>query len=195
MAPASKLGDLLAIASGVSAEEMRGQGGNVLAPVPQRWNPDLDGVEAELEILAETPGRHFGIEVGVGGRDDSNVGLARPRRAHGFELPRFDHAKQLRLKAGGDVGDLVQKQGTAIREFKAADPVGAGIGESAPNVAEKLTLEDTLRQAADIDGHEGLAASGSIPNGAPGRPCPSPIRFRRAEECWRRKARPSEPCP
>ena len=49
-------GHLLAIARAILTEKVRGQQRNVFAAVAQRGQMDLDGVEAEEQVLAEVAG-------------------------------------------------------------------------------------------------------------------------------------------
>src|SRR6266545_1714825 len=70
-------GDALSIALGVLAEEVGGEEGNVLPPLAQGRDPDLDGVQAEEQVLAEARRRHLGVQVGVGGGQDAHVDPAR----------------------------------------------------------------------------------------------------------------------
>src|SRR5260370_23207970 len=49
-------GQRLAVLLGVDSQEMVGQARDVLGPVPQRGNMDLDRVQPEQKVLAETAG-------------------------------------------------------------------------------------------------------------------------------------------
>ena len=82
----------LAVLLGVDSQEMLGQARDVLGPVPQRRNMDLDRVQPEQKILAETAGGDLGLQVRVGRREDPHVHLSRPRRAEPLELSRLEHA-------------------------------------------------------------------------------------------------------
>ena len=54
-------------------EEVIGEQGDVLAPLAQRWNSDLDHVQPVEEILAEPALSHRLLQVRVGGRDQAHV--------------------------------------------------------------------------------------------------------------------------
>ena len=60
---------------GVAIEELGGEQGDVLAPLAQRRDADLDGVEAVEQVLAKAPGGHLGGEVGIGGGEDAHLDL------------------------------------------------------------------------------------------------------------------------
>ena len=86
MAPSSKPVMRLAIVLGVLPQEMGRQQRNILAPVAQRRQADLDGVQAEQQILPEAPLRHRDAQVGIGGREDAHIHAPRLGRADALEL-------------------------------------------------------------------------------------------------------------
>ena len=100
------------------------------------------------------PAADLGVEVGVGRRDQADVGPPRPRRAEPLEVAGLEHAQQLVLLAERDVGNLVEEQRAALGHLEAADAVGLGVGERAADVAEQLALEDAFGHAAGVDGDE-----------------------------------------
>jgi hypothetical protein len=61
----------------VGAEKVLGDARDVVAPLTQRRQSNLDGIQTEQQILSESSGRNFGVEVGIGRRDETHVGLAR----------------------------------------------------------------------------------------------------------------------
>lgn len=81
---------------------------------------------------------HFGPEVGVRGRQDAHVHAPRARRADALDLPRLYHAKELRLLAERDVGDLVEEERAAVGQLEASHAVDLGVGERALHVPEQL---------------------------------------------------------
>src|SRR5581483_7470266 len=104
-----KTGEMLAVVAGMLAEEMRRQRHDVLAPLPERRQVNFDGVEAEQEVLAETAGFDFGLQVGIGCRKDAHVDAARFRRADPLELAGLEGAQQLRLQIRRDIRNFVEK--------------------------------------------------------------------------------------
>ena len=123
-------------------------------PLAKRRQLNLDRVQPEEQVLAEAARRDFFGEVRVGRRDDPDVDVARAGRADALEIAGLEHAQQLRLQVQRDVGDLVEKQRTAVGELETADAVRLGVGEGALDVAEQLAFEDPFRQAAGVHGHE-----------------------------------------
>ena len=151
--------DVLAVALRVLPQEVRRERGNVLAPLAQRRQLDLDRVQPEQQVLPEAAGRDLLAEVRVGRRDDAHVDLARARRADALEVAGLEHAQQLRLQVQRHVRDLVEEQRAAVGELEAADAIGLGVGEGALHVAEQLALEDAFGEAAGVDGDEPLAGA------------------------------------
>ena len=71
------------------------------------------GAEAVVEVAAEAAFLLAGGEVLVGGDDDAGLGLARLVGAQGQILPFLQQPQQLDLRGGGEVADLVEKEGAA----------------------------------------------------------------------------------
>ena len=99
------------------------------------------------------PAGDFGVEIGVGRRDQPDVDLARLGRSEPLELAGLDHAQQLGLLAERHVGDFVEEERAAVGELEAADAIDLRVGERALHVAEELRLEDALGHAAGVDRH------------------------------------------
>src|SRR5436305_3739484 len=145
----------LAVAQGVLAEEVPGEGEDVRLALAQGGQADLHRVEAEQQVLAEAPGGHLLPQVGVGGGDDAHVGGAGLRRSQALELAGLQHPQELGLLGERDVGDLVEEEGAAVGQLEAAHAVGLGVGEGAAHVAKELALEHRLRQPAGVHSHHG----------------------------------------
>src|SRR2546422_1049379 len=65
--------DRLAVTRGVAAPEMAGEQGDVFAPVAQRWQADLHGVEAKQQVLPKPTACRFGVDVRVRGGGDAHA--------------------------------------------------------------------------------------------------------------------------
>ena len=70
----------------LAAQEVVGERGNVVTPLPQRRQLDLDRVEAEQEVLAEPAGGDLLVQVRVGGRENANVDAPCSRGADPLHL-------------------------------------------------------------------------------------------------------------
>src|SRR5262245_11010003 len=90
-------GQPLAVARGMALEEVGGEERDVVAPLAQRRQADLDRVDSEQQVLAEAPHRHLAAQVAVGGRDQPHRDPARAGRAHALELAGLEHAQELGL--------------------------------------------------------------------------------------------------
>src|SRR5512134_1708804 len=133
---------------------MEGESGDVLRSLAKGRDPDLDRVEPEEEVLAESAGGDLCADVRVGGRDHPHIHLKRARGAEPLELAGLQDPEKLGLLADRHVGDLVQEESPAVGQLEASDAVGASVRESALDVAEELALEDALGYSAGVQGHE-----------------------------------------
>src|SRR5690606_40376612 len=57
----------------VGLQEMLRQQGDVLDPLPERWDPDGHDAQAVVEVAAEDTGLRRLLRVPVGGRDEADV--------------------------------------------------------------------------------------------------------------------------
>jgi hypothetical protein len=78
-------------------EEMRREEWDVLAPIAQRREMNLDGVEAEQEISAKTASADIFCEIRIRSRKNSDVRSICFRRPDALEFAGFQHTKQLGL--------------------------------------------------------------------------------------------------
>ena len=76
--------------------------------------------------------------------------------ADALELPGLQHPQQLHLHGHGEIADLIQKQGSAVSQFKPPGFAELGTGERALLVAEKLAGDDTFGKRAAVSTDEGL---------------------------------------
>src|SRR2546421_7784772 len=118
---------------------------------------NLDGVKAEKKVLAEASCGGFGGDINVGGSDYAHVDTARAGGADALEFAGFENAQELGLELQGYVGDFVEKEGATVGQLKAADAVGARVGERALHVAEKFAFKDTFGEPAGVYGDHGRA--------------------------------------
>ena len=90
----------------------------------------------------------------VGRRQDTHVGLARPRLADALELLLLQEAQQLRLQRQGQVADLVEEQRPALGGLDAPRLVADRARERALGVPEQLARQQLLGQRRRADGDE-----------------------------------------
>src|SRR5438552_17318569 len=118
--------------------------------VPERWHANGEHGEAVVEVEAEAPRRHLGLERAVGGREDARAHAARAVGAHRLHLLVLEDAEQLRLHGRRRLADLVEEDGARARLVEEPAAVALGAGEGAAHVAEELALEARLGEGAAV---------------------------------------------
>jgi len=88
---------------------------DVFATGAERRDVNFDGVKAEEQILAETAGGGFGVDVSVSGGENANVDAAGGGRADAFHFASLEDAQELGLKIERDVGDFVEEESACLR--------------------------------------------------------------------------------
>ncbi len=146
---------------------MRCQQDDVGAPIAQGRQDDLDDTNAVVKVFAEAAILHRSLELSVRGGDDPNVGRALIRIAHAAELSLLQEAEELGLRRQGQLPDLIQKERAAIARLDETYPIPVSTGECAADVAEQLTLDESLGQCCAVDGGERLGPPRAVAvNGA-----------------------------
>ena len=132
---------------------------DVLAALAQRRHADREDGEAVEEVPAEAPRLDLGPEVAVGGGDDPDVGVQRPRAADALELALLEDAQQLGLQLQRQLADLVEEDRRAVRHLEAARLAGHRPGVRPLLAAEQLALDQGRgqRRAVDLDHRPGAA--------------------------------------
>jgi len=144
-------------APGDGLDEIIGQQDDVLAPVPQGRQGQLEGAQAEEQIGAEKLLLDHVGQIRVGGGNDFDVHVDEPVAAQAHELLLFHHPEQGSLEVQLEVADFVQEDGAAVGQLKLADvAVFLGPGEGAAVVAEELAGDELPGKGAAVHGDEGL---------------------------------------
>ena len=163
----------------VLLEEVLRQQRDVLLALAQGRQRHRDDVQAVVEVLAELPLLHHLAQVDVGRGDDPHVHLDVLDAAKPHELAFLDHAQQLGLRLERDVADLVEEDAALVGELEQPLLRVDGAGEGALHVTEQVRLEQVGRQAARVDGDEGLLRARASSCAARGPPVPCRCRSRR----------------
>ena len=137
-------------ARGRLAPEMFGQHGDVLAAIAKSRHGDVDDVEPVEEVEPEPSAVHLAAQIAIGGRDDPDVDAPGHILTDPAQLPFLEHAEDLRLRASGQLSDLVEKEGAAVRLLEHAGAVADGARERAARVAKELGLDEVVRQRGTI---------------------------------------------
>ena len=104
-----------------------------------------------------TPGGipHQRLQRDIGGGDHPHVDGNALLPAHRVDLHLLKYPEKLGLHGGGEQVDLVEKNGAAAGELKAADAALPGrAGEGAGGVAEELGLHQLGRNRGAVDPHK-----------------------------------------
>src|SRR6266545_1437917 len=127
---------------------------NVLAACAQGGRGDGDHVETIEQIFAKSSGPDLGAQVTVGRGHDTYVrfdGVTADRLVLAF----LQNPQELHLHRRRELADLVEKKRASRRLGKPTLAPPDGSGEGTSLVAEKLGLENRLRDRRAVDGNEG----------------------------------------
>ena len=142
-------------------EERPGDQHGVMVAFPQRRDADHGHREPLVEVLPELARPRRGLEVAAGRGDHLDVDATLRGRTDPSDGLLLDHLQELRLERGGDVPDLVEQDGAAVRRLEQARPRRLGVGERALLVAEELRLDQVLGQRGAVHLDEGSLAPSS----------------------------------
>ena len=95
-------------------EKRVGQLQDVVEPLAQRRQRDLEDAEPVVEVLAELAALHRRVQVAVGGGNHADVGVEHARAAEAHELALLEHAQQLGLHRRRHLADLVEEEHAAV---------------------------------------------------------------------------------
>src|SRR5262245_51189447 len=123
------------------AEEIFGQGANILRPLAKRRNANRNDAQAVIQIFAELVLRDQVCEVAVRCGNDPHRNADRLFAADSLELALLQHAQQFGLRRFVQIANLVQENAAAVGEFKLSSARRSGAGESAFLVTEEFTLQ------------------------------------------------------
>src|SRR5205823_10327576 len=136
-------------------EESRYEAWNVLLALPERRDPDLDDVQAIVEIFPElTPGNRL-LEIAIRRRDDTRVDVDRAVTADPRETKILQHVQELRLERQGQFRDLVEIEGTGVRVLELSRFAAVRPREGSFLVSEEFGLEQAVRDGGAVDLDEG----------------------------------------
>ena len=97
------------VPAGDQVDEAQGQVGNVLGVISKWRDSDLHDVKAVVEIFPEATLATLHHQVLIRGRHHPHVDLPRLLAPDPVNLSQLDGPKQLRLRGGAQVADLVQE--------------------------------------------------------------------------------------
>src|SRR5262245_18090256 len=97
----------------------------------------------------------------MSGRDDLNVHSACPVRTDRPDLAVLEKSEKHRLRFEGQLGDLVEEHGTAIRKLKQSHLASGRSCERTSLVTEQLAWEQLPRHRSAIDNLKVAAPPGA----------------------------------
>src|SRR3990172_638900 len=134
-----------------AGEEILRQRKNVLPPRPQGREMDGDAVDPVVEVLPEPPSLGLFPQVAVRGADEADIRGERLHPAHPLERAILQDPEEFSLHGEGDVPDLVQEEGSSVRQFEPPRLRGDGPGERPLFVAEHLRFPEGRRDGGAVD--------------------------------------------
>src|SRR5580704_10722106 len=129
----------------LDAEEVLGQGDDILGTLPQRRHAKLKLAETVKKILAKTAGAYGSVEILIGGGDDTDIDCDLAMASEAVEGRTIQHAQQLDLGLKLQFPDFVEEKRAFVGQFEQAGLGGIGAGEGAFFIAEQLALDQILR--------------------------------------------------
>ena len=140
---------------------VRGEGSRVWDQQGKMYIDFASGVA--VTALGLSSGRqtfgHRALQVLVGCREDPDVDAEGRFAADAREFPDLEDVKQLGLKPGVKITDLVEEHRAAVCGLELADLQLVGAGEGATLVAEELALQKLTRHRGTIDLYKGAGAT------------------------------------
>ncbi|MNV62085.1 hypothetical protein D3C71_1546150 [compost metagenome] len=138
----------------------------VLAPLAQRRNHDLDDIETVVQVLAKASLRHIGRQVTVRGADDADIDSLFLLTTQRADFALLNRSQQFGLHGQRQFADLIEKQGAAMRGLKKTFPVLGCPGVGAFFGAKEFSFQQRFRDGAAVDCHH--RARGALAVGVQG---------------------------
>src|SRR5690348_17543943 len=120
--------------------KMMHQHGNVFLAIAKRRQFNGEDVEAVEKIFAEFAVVHILAQITVGCGDDAHVDTQSPDATQPLKLTILQHAQKLWLQFQRHLTDLVEKEGSFVREFNASNLLAHRPSKGALFMPEEFTL-------------------------------------------------------
>src|SRR5579885_763599 len=111
-------------------------------------------VDSVKQIAAKCSGLNFGFELSIGGTYHPNFNFLVLLRTDTAELPILQQLEKLRLQGQIKFGNLIEKQGTTMRQFDSAGFGAIGARKGTLLVAEQLAFQERPGNRGAIDFYE-----------------------------------------
>jgi hypothetical protein len=154
-----ELGRAPAGSPGKLAQKMLGQQDDIVAAVAQRRQLELHHVQAEIKILAETPGSHQLSQLLIRGGQHTHIRVNRFTAADADDRFFFQHPQQLGLTREAHVADLVEKQGATGGELEFAGPRFVCVSKRTFLMAKQLAFQQRFGERRAVHCDERMLAA------------------------------------
>jgi len=152
----------------VAGQEMIDQKGDVLLPLPEGGQANIDDFEAIIEIFPEFILADQGGKIAIRRRQDADVGLNGPDPADAGDFTVLDGPEDLGLGRQGHIADFVEEDAAAAGQFEFTLFLLDRPGEGPLLMTEKLTLHKALRDGGAIDNDKRFHFPGAVEVDRPG---------------------------
>lgn len=140
---------------------------NVFLALAKRWNMERNHVKAIIEVFAELALLHGLFEVAVRGGNNANVNRNRHPPANRVDRSLLENTQETHLHIERHFSNLVEEDGSAMRELELSDLLRERAGERAFLMAEQLAFDQGLGDRAAVDGHKRLSLTrGTVVDGS-----------------------------
>ena len=143
----------------VSSDEASGQDRYVFPSISQGRDLAGENRQTVKEIPPEPPFSHLPRNISGCGCQHSHIYHYGPLSTQPPDLALFQSREKFRLLRHGQLTHFVQKEGSALSLLENPPPALPGPGECTPPMAEKLALEEGVRDPGTVDGQEGPRSS------------------------------------
>src|SRR5437660_6969472 len=131
-------------------KEYGGQDWDLLPPFAEGRHVDLHDVQAIVEILAELAAAQGELQVSIGRGHDPGVDHDGLAAADSRKLQVLHDVQQFRLEGEGEFADLVQVDGSAVRQLEHPQLSPGGPGEGAFFVAKERGFQEPSGEGGTV---------------------------------------------
>src|SRR5437016_4481288 len=135
-------------------KEYGGQDRDLLPPLAEGRHVDLHDVQAIVEVLAELAAAQGELQVSIGRGHDPGVDQDGFAASDSRKLQVLDDVQEFRLEGEGEFADLVQVDGSFVRQLEHPQLSPGGPREGALFVAEELGFEEPGGESGTVHLHK-----------------------------------------
>ena len=114
----------------------------------------MHNFKAEIEVLAESSGRHFISKVAIARGDDSHIDFPERRTPDPLHYAILYDAQQLSLHFRRQFGDFIEEQRALVGRLKNSLPVAGRSCECSLYVAQEIAFSQRRRNSRAVNRHQ-----------------------------------------